>query len=200
MRERRDVAEGPQRDDGRKIPQAACDKSIPAMECLAWHVHGQVPGSKLYDNNRSCRLRCPNHDDGKPSLVISVGDNVPLIWHCHACGPDARLAIRYKLTEVYGISLKHLPMTRKERAEQEEMVFAVFGAKLAASTKLVCIRAIHEGLRGPLPQAPPLVELGERAGVSRRSAFRARDETAGASLDHLFVSSASRVSQAPQVA
>lgn len=192
--------QGPQCRDERKIPPAACDKAIPATECLAWHVCGVVPGAKLYDNGRSCRLRCPNHDDGKPSLVISAGDNVPLIWHCHACGPDARLAIRYKLAEVYGIGLKHLPMTRKERAEQEEMVFAVYESKLAASTKLVCIRAIHEGMRGPLPPAPPLVELGKRASVSERSAYRAAGELAGASLDHLFVSAASRVSQAPRVA
>jgi len=136
------VAEGPQcHTDERKIPAAACDKAIPATECLAWHVQGVVPGAKLYDNGRSCRLRCPNHDDGKPSLVISVGDNAPLMWHCHACGPDARLAIRYKLVEVYGIGLKHLPMTRKERAEQEEMVFAVFASRFAVSTKMVC----HQG-------------------------------------------------------
>ena len=194
------MAEGPQCSDERKIPRAACDKAIPATECLAWHVQGVVPGAKLYDNGRSCRLRCPNHDDGKPSLVISVGDSVPLMWHCHACGPDARLTIRYKLTEVYGIGPKHLPMTRKERAEQEEMVLAVFASGFSASTKLVCIRATHEGIRGALPRGIVLVQLGERAGVSRRSAFRARDELAGASLDHLFVSAASRVSQAPQVA
>jgi hypothetical protein len=195
------VAEGPQcHTDERKIPSAACDKAIPATECLAWHVQGVVPGAKLYDNGRSCRLRCPNHDDGKPSLVISVGINAPLMWHCHACGPDARLAIRYKLVEVYGIGLKHLPMTRKERAEQEEMVLSVFASGFAASTKLVCIRAIHEGIRGALPRGTAGVQLGERAGVSRRSAFRALDEVAGASLDHLFVSAASRESQAPQVA
>jgi hypothetical protein len=195
------VAEGPQcHTDERKIPAAACDKAIPATECLAWHVQGVVPGAKLYDSGRSCRLRCPNHDDGKPSLVISVGTNAPLMWHCHACGPDARLAIRYKLVEVYGIGLKHLPMTRKERAEQEEMVFAVFASGFAASTKLVCIRAIHEGMRGPLPRGKMLVALGGRASVSERSAYRAGDEAAGASLDHLFVSDASRVSQAPQVA
>ena len=194
------MAQGPQCNDERKIPQAACDKAIPATECLAWHVQGVVPGAKLYDNGRSCRLRCPNHDDAKPSLVISVGDNAALMWHCHACGPDARLLIRYKLTEVYGIGPKHLPMTRKERGEQEEMVLAVFASRFSASTKLVCIRAIHEGMRGALPPAPPLVELGRRAGVAERSAYRTGKERAGASLDHLFVSAASRASQAPQVA
>lgn len=194
------MGESPQCHDERKIPPAACDKAIPATECLAWHVQGVVPGARLYDNGRSCRLRCPNHDDGKPSLVISVGDNTPLMWYCHACGPDARLAIRYKLAEVYGIALKHLPMTRKERAEQEEMVFAVFASDFAASTKLVCIRAIHEGSRGPLPGGKPLEGLGVRADVSRRSAFRAAEELAGASLDHLFISAANRGSQEPQVA
>lgn len=184
----------------RKVLAAACDRTIPAIQCLAWHIQGRVPGAKLYDDGRSCRLRCPNHDDHKPSLVISVGDGAALMWHCHACGPDARLAIRYKLAEVYGIELKHLPMTRKERAEHEEMVFAVFASGYAASTKLVCIRAIHEGMRGPLPSAPALVELGRRASVSERSAHRARAELAGGSLDHLFVSAASRASQAPQVA
>lgn len=179
---------------------AACDKAIPATECLAWHVQGQVPGAKLYDNGRSCRLRCPNHDDGKPSLVISVGDNMPLIWHCHACGPDERLSIRYKLAEVYGIGLKHLPMTKKERADHEEMMLAVFASEFAASTKLICIRAILEGTRGSLPGGKSLEGLGSRADVSRRSAFRAQDELAGASLDHLFISVANRESQASQVA
>lgn len=184
----------------RRIPPAACDRTIPATQCLAWHIAGPVPDAKLYDDGRSCRLRCPLHDDRKPSLVVSVGDGVALVWYCHACGPDARLAIRYRLNEVYGISLKHLPMTKKERAEQEEMVFAVFASSYHASTKLVCIRAIHEGMRGPLPPAPPLVELGERAGVSRRSAFRARDEMGGASLDHMFIPSRANEVKNPKVA
>lgn len=183
----------------RRIPAAACDRAIPATQCLAWHVQGRVPGAVLGNGGLSCRLRCPRHDDHKPSLVISIGDHAPLMWHCHKCGKDARLEIRYALIDVYKINSKCLPMTRKERAEQEEMVFAVFASSYAASTKLVCIRAIHEGMRGPLPPAPPLVDLGSRASVSRRSAFRARDELAGASLDHLFVSEANRTRQAPQV-
>lgn len=185
--------------DDRRVPQAACDRELPATQCLAWHVQGRAKGSKLSGNGRSVHLRCPNHDDHKESLTVSVGDIVPLIWACGVCGIDARLEIRYALIDAYKLNPKCLPMTRKERAEQEEMVFAVFASDYQQSTKLVCLRAIHEGKRGPLPQAPALVELGTRSGVSRRSAFRAREETGGRALDHLFISAANRGSQAPQV-
>src|ERR1700722_9961586 len=119
----------------RRIPAAACDRALPATQCLAWHVQGPVPGAALFNDGKSCRLRCPRHDDRKPSLVISVGDNTPLMWHCHKCGEKARLEIRYALIDVYKIRSKCLPMTRKERAEQEEMVFAVYASRYSSSTK-----------------------------------------------------------------
>ena len=173
---------------GPKIPQAACNRAIPAPECLAWHIAGNIPGAKLSPDRRSCRCRCPNHDDRDPSLVISVGDEVPIVWYCHACGKDTSLEVRGTLITAYGIDARCLPMSRQQRAELEELVFAVFASSFTPCTKLVCIRALHEGLRGPLPHAPRLIELGERAGVSRRQAFRAAADVAGASLHHLFVS------------
>ncbi len=194
------MAEGPQCNDERKIPRAACDKAIPATECLAWHVHGRIPDSKLSSDNRVCRFRCPNHDDLKPSAVILVGDAAALNVYCHACGKDARLEVRAAVIRVYGIDPKCLPLSRLERVQQEGMLEAVFTSPYTPCTRLVCVRAILDGMRGPLPQAPALLRLGERAGVSRSAAFRARQEAGGASLDHLFVPAASQTSQAPQVA
>jgi hypothetical protein len=120
--------------------------------------------------------------------VISLGDHAPITWHCHVCGKDARLAIRTKLHLLYGVPLACLPASRKEKAELDELVLAVFGAELTPCTKLLCIRALHEGLRGPVPRAPALIELGARAGVSRAQAFRAASELAGRTLNHLFIS------------
>jgi hypothetical protein len=167
---------------------AACNRNIPAPECLAWHIAGRIPDAKMNPNGQTLRCRCPNHDDGKPSLVISVGDGAPITWICHACGKDAALEVRAALISVYRIEPKCLPMSRQQRAELEEMVFAVFGTDYTPCTKLVCIRALHEGMRGSLPRAPALVGLGERAGVSRAQAFRAARELGGASLNHLFIS------------
>lgn len=180
-------------------PVAACDRNIPAAECLAWHLAGRIPDAKMNPAGTSLRCRCPNHDDGKPSLVISVGDGAPITWFCHACGKEAGLEVRAALISVYRIEPKCLPMSRQQRAELEEMVFAVFGADYTPCTKLVCIRALHEGIRGTLPQAPALVELGERAGVSRAQAFRAAKDLGGASLNHLFISRADSRIKNPSV-
>ena len=171
----------------RKIPPAACDSGISATECLAWHIAGRVDGAKMSRSRLSIRCLCPNHDDREPSLMISVGDLVPITWHCHACGKDAALEVRTTLIRVYGVDPRCLPMSRRERAELDAMVFAVFGSGFTPCTKLVCIRALHEGLRGTLPKAPALVDLGERAGVSRAQAFRAARELGGSSLNHLFI-------------
>lgn len=181
------MAQGPQSTTERKILPAACNKAIPATQCLDWHVHGRIPDSKMGGNGTTCRLRCPNHDDHKESLVISAGDPLALVLHCHACGEDARLEVRAALIRVYKLNPKCLPMTKQERVQQEEMIEAVFTSPFTPCTRLVCVRAILDGMRGVLPAAPALLELGGRAGVSRRSAFRARDELAGASLDHMFV-------------
>jgi hypothetical protein len=151
------------------------------------------------DDRRVCRFRCPNHDDGKPSAVILVGDGAALNVYCHACGKDARLEVRAAVIRVYGISPKCLPMSKQERVQQEGMLEAVFTSPYTPCTRLVCVKAILEGIRGPLPPAPTLIRLGERAGVSERQAYRARKDLAGASLDHLFVPAASGASQAPQV-
>jgi len=183
----------------RKIPPAACDRAIPATQCLAWHVQGRIPGAKLSDDGRVCRFRCPNHDDGKPSAVILVGDGAALVVHCHACGKDAKLEVRAAVIRVYGINPRCLPMSKQERIQQEGMLEAVFTSPYTPCTRLVCVRAILDGVRGPLPSAPALLRLGERAGVSERSAHRARNEAGGVSLDHLFVPAANGASQAPQV-
>lgn len=193
------MAQGPQCNDERKAIAASCDKGIPAKECLAWHVHGRIPDSKMRSDGESCRVRCPNHDDHKESLVISVGNPLALVLHCHACGEDARLAVRAAVIRVYGINPKCLPMSRKERFDQDAMVDVAFTSDYTPCTRLVCVRAILDGARGPLPPAPPLIELGSRAGVSRAQAFRAAKDLRGASLDHLFVPPASGASQAPQV-
>ena len=193
------MAQGPQCNDERKIPAASCDKGIPATECLAWHVQGRIPGAKLSSDGRVCRFRCPNHDDGKASAVILVGDIAALNVHCHACGGDAKLEVRAAVIRAYGIDPKCLPLSRQERVQQEGMLEAVFTSPYTPCTRLVCVRAILDGMRGPLPPAPPLVRLGERAGVSERQAYRARKDLGGASLDHLFVPAASGASQAPQV-
>lgn len=194
------MAQGPQCNNERKIPAAACDRSIPATECLAWHVQGRIPGAKLSEDGRVCRFRCPNHDDGKPSAVILVGDEAALNVHCHACGKDAKLEVRAAVIRVYGINPKCLPLSKPESIQQEGMLEAVFTSPYTPCTRLVCVKAIMEGIRGPLPPAPALIQLGERAGVSRSAVFRAKQETAGASLHHLFVSAANSASQAPQVA
>jgi len=195
------VAQGPQcSTDERKIPAAACDRAIPATECLAWHVQGRIPGAKLSEDGRVLRFRCPNHDDGKPSAVILVGDGAALVAHCHACGKDAKLEVRAAIIRVHGVDPKCLPLSKQERVQQEGMLEAVFTSPYTPCTRLVCVRAILDGMRGPLPPAPALIRLGERAGVSERQAYRARKDLAGASLDHLFVSAESRTSQAPQVA
>jgi hypothetical protein len=170
-----------------RIPQAACDRTIPAAECLTWHIAGAIPSARMNPSGRSCRLLCPNHADLRPSLTISTGDGAALIWHCHACGKERGLEVRAALIRVYNLNPKCLPMTRQERAEMEAMMDAVFASSLTPCSKLVCLRALRDGMRGPLPKAPALAALGERAGVSRRAAFRAAEEMAGTSLDHLFV-------------
>ena len=182
----------------RKIPNAACDSAIPATECLTWHIKGRAPGAVMSGSGLSCRMLCPNHPDIKPSLVVSVGEHAPLIWHCHVCGREKRLEVRAALIDALDLNPKCLPMTRQERAEVERLIDAVFAGNFAHCTKLVCIRAIHDGVRGPLPRAPGLVRLGERASVSRRAAFRAADELAGLRLDHLYVPETRTASQAPQ--
>lgn len=193
------MAQGQQCRDERNIPPAACNRAIPATECLAWHVHGRIPDSKLSANGRVCSFRCPNHDDGKPSAGILVGDTVALNATCRACGEDSRLEVRAAIIRVYGIDPKCLPLSKEERVQQEAMLEAVFTSPYTPCTRLVCVRAILDGMRRALPPAPALIRLGERAGVSRRSAFRAAEELAGASLDNLLVPPASRASQAPQV-
>ena len=182
---------GSREDAGRNAPKAACDSSIPAPECLSWHIAPRVPDAKLASGGRSLRCRCPNHDDHQPSLVISVGEHAPLTWYCHACGKDASLEVRAALISTRHISPKCLPMSRREQSELEEMVFAVYRSAFTPCTKLVCIRALHEGIRGALPRAPALIRLGERAGVSRTQVFRSASELRGASLNHLFVPRAS---------
>src|ERR1019366_10605505 len=121
---------------------ASCDPDLPARQCLTWHVHAAIPESKISRDGRSCRCRCPNHEDTTPSLVISLGDLAPITWHCHVCGKDARLAIRADLHLLYGVPLACLPVSRKEKAELDELVLAVFGAELTPCTKLLCIRAL----------------------------------------------------------
>lgn len=194
------MAQGPQCNDERRVPAAACDKSIPATECLAWHVQGRIPGAKLSPDGRVCRFRCPNHDDSKPSAVILVGDSAALNVHCHVCGGDAKLEVRAAVIRAYGINPKCLPLSKQERVQQEAMLEAVFTSPYTPCTRLVCVRAILDGVRGALPPAPALVRLGERAGVSRAQAFRARKDLAGTSLDHLFVPAVSTARQALQVA
>ena len=161
------MAQGPQCNDERKIPAASCDKGIPATECLAWHVQGRIPGAKLSSDGRVCRFRCPNHDDGKASAVILVGDIAALNVHCHACGGDAKLEVRAAVIRAYGIDPKCLPLSRQERVQQEGMLEAVFTSPYTPCTRLVCVRAILDGMRGPLPPAPPLVRLGGEGGSVR---------------------------------
>lgn len=67
------------------------------------------------------------------------------------------------------------------------MVFAVYDSGFTPCTKLVYIRALHEGIRGTLPHGKALIRLGVRAGVSRAQVFRAADEARGVPLNHLFV-------------
>jgi hypothetical protein len=183
----------------RVIPAAACSRSIPATECLAWHVHGRIPGSEMSADRRVCTFRCPNHDDRKPSAAILVGDEVALNVLCHACGKDAKLEIRAAVIRAYGIDPKCLPLSRDERVQQEEMLEAVFMSTHTPCTRLVCVRAILDGVRGPLPPAPALVVLGGRAGVSERQAYRARSELRGGALANLFLSVKSEAGQAPEV-
>lgn len=186
----------------RKVPPAACDRSIPATECLAWHIIGRIPDTAKVttaSSGRSCRLLCPNHADAKPSLTISTGDNAPLIWHCHICKEAKRLEVRASLIRIYDLDPKCLPMTRQERAELETMIDAVFASEFTPCTKLICIRALHDGMRGALPTAPALIHLGARAGAARATAFRARDELAGLHLDHLFIPKQSKSVKNPEV-
>lgn len=183
----------------RRIPPAACNRAIPATECLAWHIQGRIPDSKLSGDGRVLSFRCPNHDDRKPSAAILVGDGVALNATCHACGKPRKLEVRAAVIRVYKVDPRCLPLSKEERIQQEDMLEAVFTSPFTPCTRLVCVRAILDGMRGPLPSALLLRRLGDRAGVSRSAAYRARDELAGGSLDHLFVPPANKASQAPQV-
>ena len=184
---------------GRVIPNAACNRAIPATQCLAWHIVGRIPGAKLSSDGRVCSFRCPNHDDSKPSAAILVGDEVALNATCHACGKDRRLEVRAAIIRAFDIDPKCLPLSKGERVQQEAMLEAVFTSPYTPCTRLVCVRAILDGIRGPLPPAPALVRLGERAGVSERQSYRARGDLGGGSMDNLFVPPANGESQAPQV-
>lgn len=183
----------------RVIPAAACSRSIPATECLAWHIAGRIPGSKMSADRRVCTFSCPNHDDRHPSAAILVGDEVALNVVCHACGKEAKLEVRAAVIRAYGIDPKCLPLSRQESARQDEMIEAVFMSPYTPCTRLVCVRAILDGIRGPLPSAPALIVLGGRAGVSERQSYRARSDLGGGALANLFLPVKSEACQASEV-
>jgi hypothetical protein len=67
-------------------------------------------------------------------------------------------------------------------AADRALIEGVLASSYTAASKLICIRAILDGERGPLPGGAALVTLARRVGLARRTAFRARDDLAGAAL------------------
>lgn len=157
---------------------APCE--LASRQCLWDHVRlkARAAGLRPQPNpaGTSLSLLCPVHvhADTKPSLTISAAaaESKRIVLCCHAGCPE--MAVRNALIADCHISPGCLPVSRAETAA---LLDAVVG-ELTRPTrdhaqKVVTALAIALGYK-EVPHGDELERLAARAGVGRRSAYRAR--------------------------
>jgi hypothetical protein len=148
----------------------ACDS--PARQCLEWHIKPRLSEPRASGDGKGYRALCPAHDDRKHSLSIGIGDGGGIAWQCFA-GCD-QLAVRAGLISS-GVRPGCLPVSRARRDDLVDQLWQILGSggKDHAIVRLR-IAAALDG-RKKLPHGDELAALASRAGVSRRTAFNARE-------------------------
>lgn len=144
----------------------------PVRECLAWHVAGHLANAKPNgDEGLSVRARCPNCD-GTRTLTVSAGEHDRIVWHCFKCR-DGR-AVRSALTEA-GVPSGCLPRGDGQEVTTLDRVMAVI-AERDPNRADTLLRAylIGHGHK-TWPKGQELEDIAAEVGLSRRSAFAARE-------------------------
>jgi hypothetical protein len=144
-------------------------------QCLWEHARfkAKARGGKPEGDSTSINLLCPAHDDRKRSLTISVADHEGkrLVWYCHAGCPD--MAVRDALITRYQISPGCLPIPRNDTIALLEAAIAELKRPGRDHAQKV-IRTLAAALGyKEVPHGAELERLAGRAGVGRRSAFKA---------------------------
>lgn len=151
----------------------ACN--APSRECLEWHVRPKLDGATTVQRDSEgfyyFTVRCPAHDDGKPSLKISQGKQRRLVWFCHAGCADGK--VRHALIGCH-IDAACLPRSTAEMRDFEESLRTLLTSDLGHADVRLRALAMLDSPGGELPRGRALVELAGRVGVSRTEAFRAR--------------------------
>lgn len=169
------------RDDlpGFSKTPAACDRNLPAGECLEWHIRPHLAKAEIYRGDAAkgfgdgYSARCPAHDDGHASFTISVG--LRCIWYqCH--GNCDQLAVRAALIR-QGVPAECLPVSRERKAELVDQLVGVLASPdIDHGHARMLALALARGMPG-LPKGRELEALAAEAGVSRSRAFDYRRET-----------------------
>jgi hypothetical protein len=159
---------------------AACDRNIPAAECLFDHIRPYLakanrtePDSADFSVAYDCI--CPVHGDDHRSLRVSVGRNC-IYLKCYA-GCD-ELAVRDALIREAGVNAKCLPITNQRRADLVDQLTSVAeDPDMDHGHKLLLMAAHLRGMR-ELPRGSRLEELAAGVGLSRSRAFDYRRDGA----------------------
>jgi hypothetical protein len=148
---------------------ARCD--VPRLECLHDHIRHHLREPKPADSGRSIRALCPSHDDHRHSLSVGIGDSGGIAWNCFAgC---TQLQVRAGLIRD-GVHPGCLPIPRGDRDDLIEQLWQILGSDTRDHAIVrLRIAAALDGYR-KMPRGDGLAALAARAGVSRRTAFSAR--------------------------
>jgi hypothetical protein len=157
---------------------AACDRNIPAAECLYDHIRPHLTGAKRIepdsaDFSVAFDAICPAHDDDHGSMRVSVG-RTRITLKCYA-GCD-ELAIRDGLIR-FGVTPRCLPLTQQRKADLvEQLLGVVTDPDLEHGHKVLLVAAFLRGMGG-LPRGGELADLAASVGLSRSRAFDYKRET-----------------------
>lgn len=150
----------------------ACD--VPVHECLAHHIRPHLlPSAGEIHKDRETGLltftvRCPAHDDQKPSLSISQGTYKRITWNCHAGCTDAK--VRHALIDA---KIQHgcLPRSAAEMRDFEEALRELLTSEMNHAEVRIRALALLDSPGGKLPGGAALEELAAKVRVSRSRAF-----------------------------
>lgn len=119
----------------------------------------RLQGVRVRAAGRQWMARCPNHNDGTPSLSINLTDEGKILMHCFHCGSGAKKDILAKLGLGLGdlmysdkpIELATLPQTAAPKPRNTAQIKPLEGDSLATANqaleRLKSMRTLPEAFR-----------------------------------------------------
>jgi hypothetical protein len=140
----------------------------PVRQCIAWHYQSKIGG--VIEKDGRLRATCPSCH-ARRAFTARPGDYARLVWWCWNCGEDHREALRRALY------LARIP-ARCIGDGTEETPAGLLAAIILTSPSIDAARLKLEVLaRGQTewPKGKALRELAESLGISRATAYRAKE-------------------------